>query len=151
MSLTAHHPSVATLRGLALFAALPEDELDALSGVLELGTAPPGRQLEAQDVPVRAWRLLVCGHAVIQRDATPIGLAGRGDSWSEHCLLHDLRSPIAVVALSPVALLSATREKFFALPDEHPVLAGRLVARSAASADRLALPVRNALRHLSAS
>ena len=38
--------------------------------------------------------------------------------------------------------------QFFAIPDDHPVLAGRLVARSAISADRLALPVFNALAHL---
>ncbi len=35
---------------------------------------------------------------------------------------------------------------FFAVPESHPVLAGRLVTRSATSADRLAQPVLNALR-----
>jgi CRP-like cAMP-binding protein len=78
----------------------------------------------------------------------PIGLLGRGDSWSEHSLLNDLRSPIAVVALSPVTMLTLDRRRFFAVPERHPVLAGRLVARSATSADRLALPVYNALVHL---
>ena len=80
--------------------------------------------------------------------STPIGLLGRGDSWSEHSLLNELRSSIAVVALSPLTLLTLSQRGFFAIPERHPVLAGRLVARSATSADRLALPVFNALAHL---
>jgi hypothetical protein len=53
------------------------------------------------------------------------------------------------VALSPVTLLTLREREFFAIPEHHPVLAGRLVARSATSADRLAVPVLNALAHFS--
>jgi CRP-like cAMP-binding protein len=91
------------------------------------------------------WHVITGGHAIVQRDGTPIGLLGRGDSWSEHSLLNQLRSSIAVVALSPLTLLTLNRRAFFEIPEDHPVLAGRLVARSATSADRLALPVFNAL------
>ena len=52
------------------------------------------------------------------------------------------------MALSPLTLLTLSQRHFFAVPENHPVLAGRLVARSATSADRLALPVFNALLHL---
>jgi hypothetical protein len=45
-------------------------------------------------------------------------------------------------------LLTLSQRRFFAVPERHPVLAGRLVARSATSADRLALPVFNALVNL---
>jgi CRP-like cAMP-binding protein len=141
-------PTDTTLRGLDLFAGLPDDELRQLTTVLELSTARPGQRLERQDQPVRDWTLIVCGYAVIERDDTRIGLLGRGESWNEHCLLNNLRSPISVLALAPMAVLTASREEFFTLPDLHPVLAGRLVARSASSADRLALPVHNALRHM---
>ena len=104
--------------------------------------------IQAQDVPVRLWHVILGGHAVVQRDGTPIGLLGRGDSWSEHSLLNRLCSPIAVVALSPLTLLTLSRHQFFEVPEQYPVLAGRLVARSAASADRLSFPVLNALVHL---
>ena len=57
-------------------------------------------------------------------------------------------SAIAVVALSPLTLLTVSQRAFFEIPEHHPVLAGRLVARSATSADRLAVPVFNALVHL---
>jgi signal-transduction protein with cAMP-binding, CBS, and nucleotidyltransferase domain len=138
---------VAPLRSLALFAGLPDEELMEIAELCDLATAHPGQVVQAQDVPVRRWHVIVGGHAVVQRDGTPIGLLGRGDSWSEHSLLNRLRSPIAVVALSPLTLLTLSSRTFFNIPELHPVLAGRLVARSATSADRLALPVFNALAH----
>jgi CRP-like cAMP-binding protein len=94
------------------------------------------------------WHVITGGHAVVQRDGTPIGLLGRGDSWSEHSILNGLRSSIAVVALSPLTLLTLSERAFFEIPEHHPVLAGRLVARAATSPDRLALPVFNALLHV---
>jgi signal-transduction protein with cAMP-binding, CBS, and nucleotidyltransferase domain len=137
-----------TLGAMPLFADLPGDELEELAVECEICTAHPGQVVQAQDVPVRYWHVIIGGHAVVQRDGTPIGLLGLGDSWSEHSLLNQMRSSIAVVALSPVTLLTLSQRRFFAVPERHPVLAGRLVARSATSADRLALPVFNALVHL---
>ena len=114
-----------------------------------ISTALPGQVVQAQDVPVRMWHVIIGGHAVVQRDNTPIGLLGRGDSWSRSTRsLNQLRSSIAVAALSPLTLLTKSRRAFFEIPEHHPLLAGRLVARSATSADRLALPVFNALVHL---
>jgi CRP-like cAMP-binding protein len=139
---------VAALRSLALFAGLPEPELEEFAALCAVSTAHPGQVVQAQDVPVRWWHVILAGHAIVQRDGTPIGLLGRGHSWSEHSLLNQLRSPIAVVALSPLTLLTLSSRTFFTIPEQHPVLTGRLVARSATSADRLALPVFNALAHL---
>ena len=129
------------LRSMELFAGLPDDELEEIAAHCTISTAHPGQVVQAQDVPVRMWHVIMGGHAVVQRDGTPIGLLGRGDSWSEHSLLNQLRSSIAVVALSPLTLLTLGLRAFFRIPDHHPVLAGRLVARSATTADRLALPV----------
>jgi CRP-like cAMP-binding protein len=144
----AHDDRFRALSSTELFAGLPRGELGELAALCDLSSAHPGQVIQAQDVPVRLWHVIVRGHAVVQRDGTPIGLLGRGDSWSEHSLLNQLRSPIAVVALSPLTLLTFSRRQFFEIPDRSPVLAGRLVARSATSADRLALPVFNALMHL---
>jgi CRP-like cAMP-binding protein len=137
-----------TLRSLDLFAGLPGRELHELATRCDVSGAHPGQVIQAQDVPVRLWHVIVSGHAVVQRDGTPIGLLARGDTWSEHSLLNRLPSPIAVVALSPLTLLTLSRRRFFEIPEEHPVLAGRLVARSATSADSPALPVYDALAHL---
>jgi signal-transduction protein with cAMP-binding, CBS, and nucleotidyltransferase domain len=136
------------LRELSLFSGLPLDELDRIAAACDVCTAHPGQVIQAQDVPVRLWHLLLRGHAIVQRDGTPIGLLGKADSWAEHSLLNRQRSPIAVVALSPVTMLTLSERAFFAIPEQHPVLAGRLVARSATSPDRLALPVFNALAHV---
>jgi CRP-like cAMP-binding protein len=135
------------LRPLEIFDGLPHRELEQLATCGDVTTAHPGQVVQAQDVPVRFWHVIVHGHAIVQRDGTPIGLLARGDSWSEHSLLNGLRSPIAVVALSPLTLLTLSARAFFALPESDPVLAGRLVARSAVSPDRLAQPVHDALRH----
>jgi CRP-like cAMP-binding protein len=137
-----------TLRSLELFAGLPRAELREIATRCAFSTAHPGQVVQAQDVPVRMWHVITNGHALVQRDGTPIGLLGRGDSWSEHSILNGLRSSIAVVALSPLTLLTLSQREFFEIPEHHPVLAGRLVARAASSADRLALPVFNALLHL---
>jgi len=137
----------AGLRSVALFAGLPDSELQQIAARCTVCTAHPGQVIQAQDVPVRMWHVITGGHAVVQLDGTPIGLLGRSDSWSEHSILNGLRSSIAVVALSPLRLLTLDRRSFFEVPEHHPVLAGRLVARSASSADRLALPVFNALAH----
>jgi CRP-like cAMP-binding protein len=139
------------LRSLGLFAGFPETEIQEIAACCAVSTAHPGQVVQAQDVPVRMWHVITGGHAVVQRDSTPIGLLGRGDSWSEHSILNGLRSSIAVVALSPLTLLTLSQRAFFEIPEHHPVLAGRLVARAASSADRLALPVFNALLHLANS
>lgn len=139
---------IGRLRSLTLFAGLPDAELEEMAERCAVSTAHPGQVVQAQDVPVRMWHLIIGGHAIIQRDGTPIGLLGRGDSWSEHSLLNQMCSSIAVVAFSPLTLLTLSRRAFFEVPEHHPVLAGRLVARSATSADRLALPVFNALARL---
>lgn len=132
---------------MELFADLPDAELEEMAALCDHCTAHPGQVIQAQGVPVRRWHVIAGGHALVQRDDTPIGLLSRGDSWSEHSLLNQLPSPIAVVALSPLTLLTLSLRRFFEIPEQHPVLAGRLVARSATSADRLALPVFNALLH----
>jgi hypothetical protein len=137
-----------TLRSLELFAGLPRSEVEQIAARCAVSTAHPGQVVQAQDVPVRMWHVITGGHALVQRDGTPIGLLGRGDSWSEHSILNGLRSSVAVVALSPLTLLTLSQRAFFAIPEHHPVLAGRLVARAASSADRLAFPVFNALVHL---
>jgi signal-transduction protein with cAMP-binding, CBS, and nucleotidyltransferase domain len=136
------------LRSLELFSGLAENELQEIAARCDISTAHPGQVVQAQDVPVRLWHVIAGGHVVVQRNDTPIGLLSRGDSWSEHSILNQVRSSIAVVALSPLTLFTLSLRQFFEIPEHHPVLAGRLVARSATSADRLALPVFNALVHL---
>jgi signal-transduction protein with cAMP-binding, CBS, and nucleotidyltransferase domain len=65
------------LRAIPLFAGLPGDEIEELTAECELCTAHPGQVVQAQDVPVRYWHVITGGHAVVQRDGTPIGLLGR--------------------------------------------------------------------------
>jgi CRP-like cAMP-binding protein len=139
---------LALLHSLELFAGLPDGELEEIAARCSISTAHPGQVVQAQDVPVRMWHVITAGHAVVRRDATPVGLLGRGQSWSEHSLLHGVPSSIAIVALSPLRLVTMSRRAFFGIPDHHPLLAGRLVARAAYSPDRLAIPVFNALAHL---
>ena len=138
---------LAACRCMELFAGLP-DGARRVRGVLRRRHGPPGQVVQAQDVPVRLWHLSSTRPRRRPARRHSHRAAGQGDSWSEHSLLNQLRSPIAVVALSPLTMLTLSEREFFAIPEHHPVLAGRLVARSASSADRLALPVFNALAHV---
>jgi CRP-like cAMP-binding protein len=140
--------TISRLRGIDLFDGSSPSELGNLARSFTTSTARPGQSLEVQDTPVRWWNIIVNGHAVVVRDGTPLGLLRHGASWSEHSLLNVQRTPISVVALSPVTVLSITRSQFNALAQGHPSVWARIVARSATSADRLALPVYRALVHM---
>lgn len=66
------------LRSMVLFAGLPDAEVEEIAGRCAVSTAHPGQVVQAQDVPVRMWHVITDGHAIVQRDGTPIGLLGRG-------------------------------------------------------------------------
>ena len=59
--------------------------------------ASRGRSIQAQDVPVRMWHVITGGHAVVQRDGTPIGLLGPG------------RLVVGALAPQPAALVHRRR------------------------------------------
>jgi CRP/FNR family cyclic AMP-dependent transcriptional regulator len=143
--------TISLLRGIDLFDGVAPPALDDLARRFVQGDARPGEALEVQERPVRRWHLIVSGHAVVLRDGTPLGLLGHGESWSEHSLLNDQRSPITVVAFSPLRFLSISARHFFDLSLSHPVVSSRIMARSATSVDRLALPVYRALFHMEAA
>jgi CRP-like cAMP-binding protein len=140
--------NLSILREMDLFGDALPSELGDLARMFSKIDARPGQALEVQDTRVRWWNLIVSGHALVERDRTPLGLLGHGESWSEHSIMNGQRSPISVVALSPVRALSITAWDFHGLARSHPVLYGRIAARSATSADRLALPVYRALVHM---
>ena len=107
-----------TLRSLELFAGLPHAVLEEIAARCAVSTAHPGQVVQAQDVPVRMWHVITGGHALVQRDGTPIGLLGRGDSWSEHSHLERLRPSTAVVALSSLTLVTLSRRQFFEISEK---------------------------------
>ena len=66
-----------------------ESELARDRGVAATSPPPtPARSSRPRTCPSACWHVIAAGHAVVQRDGTPIGLLGRGDSWSEHSLLN---------------------------------------------------------------
>jgi CRP-like cAMP-binding protein len=136
------------LRKIDLFDGLSPSEVGLLARTFTSFSARPGQYLEMQDAPVLWWSVIVSGHALVERDRTALDLLGHGQSWSEHSVLNTMRSSISVVALSPVTVLSVTRRQFWDILDNQPTLRERITARSATSADRLALPVYRALVHM---
>ncbi len=142
------HDLAATLGAVALFDGLCSAELAALAESCTMSSARPRQHLEVQDAPVRYWQVITSGHAVVQRDGIALGLLGAGESWSEHSVLNQLRSPISVIALSPVTVLAFRDGAFTGRLMAHPVLGPRIRTLSASSADRLALPVFRALTHM---
>jgi CRP-like cAMP-binding protein len=143
--------TISLLRAMELFEDVSEAALAELAHAFVQRSARPGDTLDVQERRVRRWYLIVDGHALVMRDGTPLGLLGHGESWSEHSLLNDQRSPITVVALSPMRLLSLSARDFFDLSESQPVVSRRIMISSATSADRLALPVYRALFHMEAA
>jgi signal-transduction protein with cAMP-binding, CBS, and nucleotidyltransferase domain len=137
------------LRNIELFDDATPTELVELARAFDLCTAHPGQTLQAQDVPVRRWNVIAIGHVLVARDGAPLGVLGRGQSWSDHSILNGQRSPISAAAFSPVTLLSISSRRLLALLESQPGLRDRLESRSAGSADRLALPFYRALTHMS--
>lgn len=142
------HDLAARLGAVALFDGLPSFELAALAEACTMSLARPRQHLEVQDAPVRYWQVITSGHAVVQRDGIALGLLGAGESWCEHSLLNQQRSPISVIALSPVIVLAFPEPAFTRRLLAHQVLGPRIKSLSASSADRLALPVFRALTHM---
>ncbi|HVA05134.1 MAG TPA: cyclic nucleotide-binding domain-containing protein [Acidimicrobiales bacterium] len=143
-----HDSTISLLRRIDLFDGLSPSDIGRLARAFTLFGAGPGQYLEVQDAPVLWWSVMVNGHALVERDRTALALLGHGESWSEHSVLNTMRSPISVVALSPVSVLSVTRRQFWEILDDQPTLRKRITARSATSPDRLALPVHRALVHM---
>lgn len=142
-------PAVVDAMGtLPVFDGLPAIELATMAQAFELSKAQPRQLLEVQDTPVRRWQVISAGHVLVQRDGVTLGLLGVGESWSEHSILNQHRSPISVVALSPVTTLSAGDRDLWAMVNRSETFRDRIVNRSATSADRLALPVLRALLHM---
>jgi CRP-like cAMP-binding protein len=142
------HAVVDALASMPLFDGLPPCELATMAQAFTLSTARPRQLLETQDAQVHRWQMIASGHVVVRRDEVPLGLLTDGDSWSEHSLLNRRRSPISVVALSPTIVLSVDEQNFRALVNAHATFRERIIARSASSADRLALPFLRALMHM---
>lgn len=137
--------TVSLLEGIDLFADVSPAELGRMARFFEVAQARPGQALETQGTPVRRWSVIASGQALVERDATPIGLLHRGESWSDYSLLNRQRSSIGVVALSSVTVLFVARQSFFHLLGDHPILRQQIVTRSLTSADRMAQPVFRAL------
>jgi len=142
------HTVVTAMGSMPLFAGLPSCEVATMAQTFTLSKARPRQLLEAQGAPVHRWQMIASGHVVVRRDEVPLELLTDGDSWSDHSLLNRHRSPISVVALSPTTVLSVGEQDFWVLVNEHETFRERIIARSATSADRLALPFLRALIHM---
>ena len=115
-------------------------------------TAHPGQVIQAQDVPVRLWHLLVGGHVIVQRDGTPIGLleqgrlVGRTLVAQPSVLSHRRGGALARHHADLAASVNSSRS-----PSNTRCWPAASWPVRPASADRLALPIFNALVHLNES
>ena len=127
------HPDPTGLSAVPLLASLGPEELERISGWMEVRHADAGERLVSEGASGYAFFILQEGAAVVTRGAVEIATLGQGDFFGELALAGDGRRTATVTATSSVTLAAMFGSEFRLLERELPATADRI--RSAA-ADR---------------
>ena len=117
------HPSaareVALLRGVPIFAPLPEPTLEQLAAKLVAVPVRAGREVFAQGDSGDRFYVVAEGTVDVSADGRAAGVLGPGDSFGEIALVRDVPRTAAVRAQSDVELYALDRDDFIAAVTGH--------------------------------
>ena len=100
------------VRGVALFAPLRVDGLEAVVAPLQTVEAAAGEEVIRENESGTRWYLVSDGELEITVDGFEIGRARRGDAFGERALLRDEPRAATVRATTDVTLLALERASF---------------------------------------
>ena len=126
---------IALLRGVPIFAALPEATLEALASELVEVRHEPGAQVVRQGDVGDRFYVVAEGELAVAADGTPRPRLGPGDFFGEIALLRDVPRTATVTAADGVLLYALPRDQFIAAVTGHAPSAD---AAEAVAATRLA-------------
>ena len=118
---------IALLRAIAIFAPLPEAQIEGLAGHLRPRHATPGEEVVRQGEVGEDFYIVESGRLEVTVDGTLTTVLGPGDFFGEIALLREVPRTAAVTAVEESHLLTLGREPFIAAVTGH--------APSAAAAD----------------
>jgi CRP/FNR family transcriptional regulator, cyclic AMP receptor protein len=118
------------LEAIPLFAAIPAEERELVGDLVDPLQVPAGHEVATQDAFGYSFFAIEEGTAVVQVDGETVASLGPGDFFGEIALLCTGRRTAAVVATSPMKLLSLFDRDFREIEKRVPQL-GRELRRLA--------------------
>jgi CRP-like cAMP-binding protein len=107
------------LRGIPIFAPLPEAQIEALAGHLRPQRASAGEVVVRQGEPGERFYIVERGELEVTVDGTPARRLAPGDFFGEIALLRELPRTATVTAEDDAALLILERDRFIAAVTGH--------------------------------
>jgi hypothetical protein len=107
------------LRGVPIFARLPESTLEQLASRLERSSLPAGTDVFHQGDPGDRFYVIATGEVEVVIDGRSTGTLGPGEYFGEIALLRDIPRTAGVRARSDVELYALARGDFIAAVTGH--------------------------------
>jgi len=111
------------LIGVPFFALLSGQALERLAAALIPVSAREGSRIITQGQLGDRFYIIASGEVQIDVDGAPVRTLGRGSSFGEIALLHDIPRTASVTALTPVELLALDRHHFVETVTGQPAAA----------------------------
>jgi CRP-like cAMP-binding protein len=119
-------PILATLRTMAVFADLTDEELDDVTRSIRTRDVKAGKVLIKQGQWGHELLVVLDGEVEVRRDGEVVATQGRGSVVGEVAVLTDARRNASVVTRTAATIGAIEYTQLHALVDTIPVLAERL-------------------------
>jgi len=119
---------VELLRGVPLFAACSQKELEQISALADEIYQPAGAMLVSEGARGREFFVLVDGTIEVLVGGRRVRSQGAGEFFGEIALVNDTPRSATVVTGTPVRLLVITGQSFQRLLSEAPSIQSKVVA-----------------------
>ena len=110
---------LALLRGIPIFASLPEPVMEGLAGRLGTMQALAGQAVVREGEPGELFYVIESGALTVSQDGRPLRTVGAGDFFGEIALLREVRRTATVTATEPARLRTLGRDEFVAAVTGH--------------------------------
>ncbi len=122
-----HDPYLDHLARVPLFAACPKKQLKLIAQTASPLDLAAGTMVIEEGTPGREFFVLVEGEAGVTKSGQRVATLHPGDFFGEMALIEHVPRRATVTADTPVTLLVLDRGNFWALLEEVPELAGKIL------------------------
>ncbi|HYU57066.1 MAG TPA: cyclic nucleotide-binding domain-containing protein [Actinomycetota bacterium] len=115
------------LKRVTVFSSLTPDQLEKLAAAATLTVHAEGEEIASEGTVGRRFHLLLDGGAVVERGRERVATVRAGEFVGEVALLGGGKSTATVRCTAPTRCLTIEREPFWALLEEEPAIALRIL------------------------